>query len=301
MRAYNDITIAAVRDRGMPPPDGRQNRGSAWVAASKSRSPAISGSPAPIRLRSAGEEHGDQPRPCLADTLVNAIGRTAALELVLEGRFMDAEEALRRGLITRITEEGGLDAEISATVERICAGAPLAHRFNGAIRRVRMQGDESEEQYARAAFYGDTEDYRNAWTSFMKKVEFKAAESYRCYKARTSSVSVEITETLYRRSGIKASSDTRDGLRIQISSTRFRTDAMYTGSCCAADHACPFCDSPAIWRARRRPKPGKPAQGRTGSDAIAKRSGQGIEIDSIKAATSSSLSAAGSASHMVEV
>ena len=38
-----------------------------------------------------------------------------------------------------------------------------------------MQGDESEEQYARAASYGDTEDYRNAWTSFMakKKVEFQ--------------------------------------------------------------------------------------------------------------------------------
>ena len=85
-------------------------------------------------------------------------------------------EALQRGLITRIAADGRLDEEIASTVERICAGAPLAHRFNKkAIRKVRIEGDESEEQFALAASYGDTEDYRNAWTSFMakKKVDFK--------------------------------------------------------------------------------------------------------------------------------
>ena len=61
---------------------------------------------------------------------------------------MDAAEALQRGLITRITEEGGLDAEISATVKWIRAGGRW-RTVSEAIRRVRMQGDESEEQYAR--------------------------------------------------------------------------------------------------------------------------------------------------------
>ena len=94
--------------------------------------------------------------PALADTLVNVIGRTAALELVLEGRFMDAKEAFERRLITRIADDD-LDSEVAATVDRICAGAPLAHRFNKeAIRKVRIEGDESEEQYSLAASYGDT-------------------------------------------------------------------------------------------------------------------------------------------------
>ena len=68
--------------------------------------------------------------PALADTLVNAKGRPAALELVLEGRFMDAKEAFERRLITRIADDDCLDSEVAATVDRICAGAPLAHRFN---------------------------------------------------------------------------------------------------------------------------------------------------------------------------
>ena len=178
VRAYNDITISAVHAiEGCLHPtvariEGFCLGGGLEIALA-----------CDIRIAGPNSTYGLPVKnmgifldPALADTLVNAIGRTAALELVLEGRFMDAEEALQRGLITRITEEGGLDAEISATVERICAGAPLAQRFNKeAIRRVRMQGDESEEQYARAASYGDTEDYRNAWTSFMakKKVEFQ--------------------------------------------------------------------------------------------------------------------------------
>ena len=178
VRAYNDITISAVHAiEGCLHPtvariEGFCLGGGLEIALA-----------CDIRIAGPNSTYGLPVKnmgifldPALADTLVNAIGRTAALELVLEGRFMDAEEALQRGLITRITEEGGLDAEISATVERICAGAPLAQRFNKeAIRRVRMQGDRSEEQYARAASYGDTEDYRNAWTSFMakKKVEFQ--------------------------------------------------------------------------------------------------------------------------------
>ena len=59
--------------------------------------------------------------PALSDTLVNAIGRAAALEMVLEGRRLNTDEALNRGIITRVTPAGGLDAEIAATVERVCA------------------------------------------------------------------------------------------------------------------------------------------------------------------------------------
>ena len=97
VRAYNDITIAAVRDRGMPPPDGRQNRGFCLGGGLEI---ALA---CDIRIAGPNSSYGLPVKnaeifldPALADTLVNAIGRTAALELVLEGRFMDAEEALQR-------------------------------------------------------------------------------------------------------------------------------------------------------------------------------------------------------------
>ena len=178
VRVYNDVTIAAVHAiEGCLHPtvariEGFCLGGGLEIALACDIRIAEPGSTFGLPVKNMGIYLD----PVLADTLVNAIGRAAALELVLEGRFMDAQEGLARGLITRIAPEGGLDDEIAATVGRICAGAPLAHRFNkDAIRKVRIEGDESDEQYARAASYGDTEDYRNAWTSFMvkKKVEFR--------------------------------------------------------------------------------------------------------------------------------
>ena len=105
--------------------------------------------------------------PALAHTLVHAVGRAAALEMVLEGRIYGAEEALERGIVTRIAEVAGLDAEIEATARRIAEGAPLAARFNRrAVRGVAPAAAPSAEALAEAASYGDTEDYRRAWAAF---------------------------------------------------------------------------------------------------------------------------------------
>lgn len=108
--------------------------------------------------------------PALADTLVNAIGRAAALELVLEGRIMDAAEALARGLVTRVVADDALDAEIAAAVDRLAAGAPLAARYNKrAIRAVDVPPTDDAARLADAASYGDTEDYHNAWHAFLER------------------------------------------------------------------------------------------------------------------------------------
>ena len=83
VRAYNDITIAAVHaiEGCLHPTVARI--GAFWrrPECARLRYPIV----ALIDLRSAGQEHGNLPRPALADTLVITIGRTAALELVLEG------------------------------------------------------------------------------------------------------------------------------------------------------------------------------------------------------------------------
>ena len=136
-----------------------------------------------IRIATAGSTFGLPVKnmgiyldPALADTLVNTVGRAVALEMVMEGRVFTAEEALARGIVTRVVVDGELDAEIAATAERISGGAPLAQRYNRrAIRGVPVSGAVTDEVLAAAASYGDTEDYKNAYQSFAakKKPEFR--------------------------------------------------------------------------------------------------------------------------------
>jgi enoyl-CoA hydratase/carnithine racemase len=106
----------------------------------------------------------------LADLLVRAVGRPTALEMVLEGRILAADEALSRGIISRVVATSDLDAEVEATVERVLAGAPLAQRYNRmAVRNVEPAAPVTDQDKARAASYADSEDYNNAWTSFIDK------------------------------------------------------------------------------------------------------------------------------------
>jgi len=60
--------------------------------------------------------------------VVAAVGRGIVLELLLEGRIIDADEAERRGLVNRVVADADLDAEAEATARRIAEGAPLANR-----------------------------------------------------------------------------------------------------------------------------------------------------------------------------
>ena len=64
-----------------------------------------------------------------------AVPATVVLELLLEGRILEAEEALAKGLITRLVPAADLDKEVEATVKRIATGAPLANRMSKKILR----------------------------------------------------------------------------------------------------------------------------------------------------------------------
>ena len=178
VRAYNDITLKAIHaiENSLHPTiariEGYCLGGGLEIALA-----------CDIRIASPDSTFGLPVKdmgifldPALVETLVNAVGRTTALELILEGRKIGADEALRKGLVNRLSPPNGLDSEIEKTVERICSGAPLANRFNrNAIRKVGIAGPATEEDFKLAASYGDTEDYHTAWTSFLqkKKVRFR--------------------------------------------------------------------------------------------------------------------------------
>ncbi len=114
--------------------------------------------------------------PPLTDTLVHAVGRAVALELVLEGRVYESADAAARGLVTRVVDDEALDSAVAESVANILAGAPLAARYNKrAVRGAATVSTADEPALRRAAAYGDTEDYHAAYKAFLekRKAEFK--------------------------------------------------------------------------------------------------------------------------------
>ncbi|MGP3737525.1 enoyl-CoA hydratase/isomerase family protein (plasmid) [Streptomyces sp. GDS52] len=69
--------------------------------------------------------------------LPRIVGTARALELLWTGDFVDAEEALRLGIVTRVHEDGELLDETLAFARRLAAGPPVAL---AAIKRAVHQG-----------------------------------------------------------------------------------------------------------------------------------------------------------------
>ena len=61
--------------------------------------------------------------------LPEAVGVAAARDLLLTGRVVGADEALRLGLVSRVGEPDGFLDEVLATAEQVAATAPIASRL----------------------------------------------------------------------------------------------------------------------------------------------------------------------------
>ncbi len=61
--------------------------------------------------------------------LPDAVGLAAARDLLLTGRTVDAEEALRLGLVSRVLDDATFRDEVLATAVDVAATAPLAARL----------------------------------------------------------------------------------------------------------------------------------------------------------------------------
>lgn len=70
--------------------------------------------------------------------LPRTIGASDAMLLMTTGDHIDAAEALRLGIVSRVTPQGELMKEAQAIASRIAANAPLAVR---AVKRLVKQGD----------------------------------------------------------------------------------------------------------------------------------------------------------------
>ena len=102
--------------------------------------------------------------------LVDAIGRHAALALVLEARVLDAGEAAAIGLLDRVVPAKALDDEMSGTVARVLQGAPGVHRTHKALaRRLADPAPLSAQEIADSYASFDSADYREGFRAFLDK------------------------------------------------------------------------------------------------------------------------------------
>lgn len=105
-------------------------------------------------------------------TLPRLVGHATAIELLYEPRTIRADEALARGLVSRVVPAAELTAATSELAQRLAAGPTVAY---GAIRRAvaHSASHDLESSLAHEAelmtLTGSTEDHRNAVASFLAK------------------------------------------------------------------------------------------------------------------------------------
>lgn len=108
--------------------------------------------------------------------LLALVGRAVALEILLEGRVFDADEAYRKGLVNRVVPDSKVEEEAYATARRIADGAPLVNRWHKQfIERLAVRANIDPEEWDEGFACFDTEDYKEGIAAFLakRKPEFR--------------------------------------------------------------------------------------------------------------------------------
>ncbi len=108
--------------------------------------------------------------------LKDLVGASGALEILLEGRILDAPEALQKGIVSRVVADDEVETEAMATARRIADGAPLVHRWHRKfLARLAEPEPLIDEEIKEAYACYDTEDFKTGYQAFLdkKKPDFK--------------------------------------------------------------------------------------------------------------------------------
>lgn len=102
--------------------------------------------------------------------LVQLVGRATALEILLEGRILSAQEALSKGLVNRVVADDQVATESRETAQRIAEGAPLVARWHKKfINRLQDDSPLTEEEIEEGYACYDTDDFQIGYKSFLSK------------------------------------------------------------------------------------------------------------------------------------
>jgi enoyl-CoA hydratase len=104
--------------------------------------------------------------------LPRLVGKGVALDLLLTGRQISADEALRIGLVNRVVPAAALMAEATALATELTEKAPLATQYiiEAVNRGLEVSFDKG--QFIEASLFGlvaSTEDMREGTAAFLEK------------------------------------------------------------------------------------------------------------------------------------
>jgi enoyl-CoA hydratase/carnithine racemase len=104
--------------------------------------------------------------------LLTLAGKAVTLEILLEGRVFGADEALQKGLVTRMVPDDKVVEEAYATARRIADGAPLVARWHKQfMRRLHDPAPLTEIELDEGYACYDTEDFRTGYKAFLAKAK----------------------------------------------------------------------------------------------------------------------------------
>jgi enoyl-CoA hydratase/carnithine racemase len=104
--------------------------------------------------------------------LPRLVGKGRALQLILSGEMISAQEACRIGLVNEIVPAADLIRRAEAILNKIAANAPIAVRFALEATNKGLETSQSEGMLIEAAYFGlcaATEDKKEGTSAFLEK------------------------------------------------------------------------------------------------------------------------------------
>jgi enoyl-CoA hydratase len=104
--------------------------------------------------------------------LPRLVGKGRALQLILSGEMISAQDAYRIGLVNEIVPAADLITRAEAILKRIAFNAPIAVRLALEAANKGLEMSQSEGQLLEASYFGlcaATEDKKEGTTAFLEK------------------------------------------------------------------------------------------------------------------------------------
>src|SRR3954451_23580739 len=104
--------------------------------------------------------------------LPRLVGKGRALQLILTGETISAQEAYRIGLVNEIVPAAELLARVETILEQISANAPIAVKFSLEAANKGLETSQSEGLALEASYFGicaATEDKKEGTSAFLEK------------------------------------------------------------------------------------------------------------------------------------
>lgn len=101
--------------------------------------------------------------------LLALVGPTVTLEMLLEGRVFDADEAMMKGLLTRVLPDDQVVSDVMRVAQRLAQGAPLAARLNKktVARLSSSKQPLSDSEYKDLFSYASSHDHHEGVQAFL--------------------------------------------------------------------------------------------------------------------------------------